>query len=279
MARTVLLDSPNCRATRRPDALSHANPTGSSKRLLNTPRGTTARVDARGRVTSIRDKGGNTISRGPRGERRVETVRADRSRVVSLGSRRGYVERRFDRGDRQYLRRTYVVGGRTYVHVYRGHHYHGAPYYIYVPPYYYAPAYYGWVYNPWPRPVYYRWGWYGNPWYRPYSYYFAPYPVYPYPSLWLTDYLLAEDLRLAYEASDAESYRAGVSQASVIPVAYQSGNQPTGEKPKVNSAVLTPEVKQMIADEVKSVIVGQEKAAASSSSGSSETNSGDELPP
>lgn len=245
---------------------------------LTTPRGTTARVDARGRVTSIRDKGGNTISRGPRGERRVETVRADRSRVVSLGSRRGYVERRFDRGDRQYMRRTYVVGGRTYVRVYRGHYYHGAPYYVYVPPYYYAPAYYGWIYNPWPRPVYYRWGWYGNPWYRPYSYYFAPYPVYPNPSLWLTDYLLAEDLRLAYEASDAESYRAGVSQASVILADYQAGNQHTGEQPKVNSTVLTPEVKQMIADEVKSVIVEQERAA-SSSSGSSETNSGDELPP
>src|ERR1700685_439532 len=119
MARTVLLDSPNCRATRRPAALSHANPTGSSKRLLNTPRGTTARMDARGRVTSIRDKGGNTISRGPRGERKVETVRADRTRVVSLGRRGGYVERPFDRGGRQYVSRTYVVGGQSYARVYR----------------------------------------------------------------------------------------------------------------------------------------------------------------
>jgi len=35
MARTVLLDSPNCRPTRRPAALSQATPTASSKRLLN----------------------------------------------------------------------------------------------------------------------------------------------------------------------------------------------------------------------------------------------------
>jgi hypothetical protein len=34
MARTVLGDSPNCRATRRTGALSHACPTASSKRLL-----------------------------------------------------------------------------------------------------------------------------------------------------------------------------------------------------------------------------------------------------
>jgi YD repeat-containing protein len=245
---------------------------------VTTPRGTTARMDGRGRVTSIRDKGGNTISRGPRGERRVETVRADRSRVVSLGSRTGYVERRFDRGGRQYMRRTYVVGGRTYVHVYRGHYYHGVPYYVYVPPYYYAPAYYGWIYNPWPRPVYYRWGWYGSRWYRPYSYYFAPYPVYPYPSLWLTDYLLAENLRLAYEAGDAESYRGGDSQAEVVLAAYPTGNQRTGDEPNVDSVVLTPELKQMIADEVKSVIVEQEKAARSLS-GSSQTNLADEPPP
>jgi hypothetical protein len=35
MARTVLGTNPNCRATRRTAALSQANPTASSKRLLN----------------------------------------------------------------------------------------------------------------------------------------------------------------------------------------------------------------------------------------------------
>ena len=34
MARTVLVESPNCRATRRAAALSQASPTASSKRLL-----------------------------------------------------------------------------------------------------------------------------------------------------------------------------------------------------------------------------------------------------
>jgi YD repeat-containing protein len=245
---------------------------------VTTPHGTTARMDGRGRVSSIRDQAGNTISRGPRGERRVETVRADRSRIVSFARRGGYVERSFDRVGRQYMSRTYVVGGHTYVHVYRGHYYHGLPYYVYVPPYYYAPAYYGWIYNPWPRPVYYRWGWYSSPWYRPYRYYFVPYPVYPYASLWLTDYALAENLRLAYGGDTSDNYRAGNKEPGIVLSAYRPADQTQGDRSAGDSALLKPEVKQMIADEVKSVIAEQQKAA-SSLSGSSPNNSGGELPP
>lgn len=244
---------------------------------VTTRRGTTARMDSRGQVTSIRDKSGNTISRGPRGERKVETVRADRTRVVTLGRRGGYVERPFDRGGRQYVRRTYVVGGRSYVRVYRGHYYHGRPYYVYVPPYYYAPAYYRWMYGPWPRPVYYHWGWYGSIWYRPYGYYFAPYPVYPYASLWLTDYLIAENLRLAYEADNFNSYQPSDGQAGIALAAYHPANQANGDASKTGSAVLTPQVKQMIADEVKGVIAEQQKAAGSPN-GAAQDGSGDERP-
>jgi hypothetical protein len=229
-------------------------------------------MDGKGRVTSIRDRGGNTINRGPRGERRVETVRADRSRVVSFGRRGGYVERPFERGGRPSVRRTYVVGGRSYAYVYRGHYYHGIPYFVYVPPYYYSPAYYGWIYRPWPRPIYYNWGWYGSPWYRPYGYYFAPYRVYPYAALWLTDYLIAENLRMAYEADQLNSYQSGDQPAGILLAAYRPVDQT-----KSDSAVLTPEVKQKIADEVKGVIADEQKAA-SSPAASTLTNSGEELP-
>jgi hypothetical protein len=236
-------------------------------RAVTTTRGTTAKLDNRGRVTTIRDKGGNTINRGPRGERKVETVRADRSRVVSIGRRGGYVERPFERGGREYMRRTYVIGGISYVHVYRGYHYHGRPYFVYVPPYYYAPAYYGWVFNPWPRPVYYSWGWYGSPWYRPYGYYFAPYPVYPYASLWLTDYLIAENLRLAYEADQLDSFQPGAHSGRIVLAKYHPADQAKADQ----RAGLTPEVKQRIADEVKAVIAEQQKGA--------KAGSGDEVPP
>ena len=247
--------------------------TSGKTRGVTTTRGTTAKLDNRGRVTTIRDKSGNTINRGPRGERKVETVRADRSRVVSIGRRGGYVERPLDRAGRQYLQRTYVMGGVSYVHVYRGYHYHGRPYFLYVPPYYYAPAYYGWVFNPWPRPISYSWGWYGSPWYRPYGYYFTPYRVYPYASLWLTDYLIAENLRLAYEA-DLYSFQADGNAPGVVLAAYYPAGQAKTDQP----VVLTPEVKQRVADEVKAVIADQQKGAGLGSALSS-TSSGDEIPP
>src|SRR5436853_7726288 len=66
---------------------------------------------------------------------------------------------------------------------------------------YYQPVYYGWAYNPWPAPAYYRWGYYNDPWYGNYNYYYQPYPAYPSASPWLTDYILSENLRAAYEAS------------------------------------------------------------------------------
>jgi hypothetical protein len=181
--------------------------------------------------------GGMTINHGVHGARTVVTERADHSRLVNLGAHRGYVEHSFQRNGRVYARRTYVVGGRTYVNVYRTHYYRGGIYYGYVPVYYYHPAFYVWAYDPWAGPVYYRWGWFGDPWYRPYGYYFTPYPVYPSATFWLTDYLIAENLRLAYEdqaAADADAQ---------TPAAEPQGETPTG------SVTLGPDLKQIIAED------------------------------
>lgn len=202
-----------------------------------------------------------TINRGPRGERRIVTVRPDHSRVVTLGPRRGYVERRYNRGGREYMRRTYVHGGRTYAHVYRPYYYRGAAYYRYVPAYYYRPVYYGWAYNPWASPVYYRWGWYGDPWYQPYGNYFSPYAVYPSAAFWLTDYLIAENLRAAYESQLAANAAASAQ--------YQ-------EQPQGGSVTLTPEVKQLVADEVKRQLAAEQQAA---SRPNSQSASDEDVPP
>src|SRR5216684_3230241 len=126
-----------------------------------------------GKPTFIRDeKRGITIDHGQHGERRIVTEHRDannrlQSRVVTAGPNHGFVERRFERGGHEYVRRTYVYEGRTNVTVYRTYYYNNVAYYHYVPAYYYAPRYYGWAYNPWPAPVYYTWGWYGDPWFRP----------------------------------------------------------------------------------------------------------------
>ena len=85
-------------------------------------------------------------------------------------------------------------------HYYRGYSFHGASINVYAPVRYYPAGFYGWAYNPWGVPVAYAWGFRGNPWFGYYGFYFAPYPVYSNASLWLTDYMISNDLAAAYEA-------------------------------------------------------------------------------
>lgn len=195
-----------------------------------------------------------SVQHGYYGERHVETIRADHSRVVSYGGGRGFVERPM--GRRGYVSRTYVYGGRTYVHVYHSYMFRGIAYYGYVPPVYYAPVFYGWAYNPWPRPIVFGWGWRGNPWFGFYGGFFAPAPYYPTASLWLTDYLLAEDLRMAYDARQA---------ALAAQTAQYDAPPPVPADPN-GTVMLTPAVKQAIAEEVRQQL-DAERAAASQQNG------------
>ena len=90
-------------------------------------------------------------------------------------------------------------------------------------PYWYTP-----VGVPIYHPFRYSWGWNNYPWYRHRAYYWQPYPLYPAPSYWVTDWLVAayiadqyamaaaaaqtrEEVRLARE--DAERARIVAEQA------------------------------------------------------------------
>jgi hypothetical protein len=148
---------------------------------------------------------------------------------------------------RAYVQRTYVVNNVRYSRVYARYNYRGAPYYRYAPAAYYRPAFYGYAARPWPGPVVFGWGWGGAPWFGFYAGYFAPAPAYPEPSLWLTDFLLAENLKAAYDAQAA----AQAQGAPPPPPAEAGGDQ----------GALTPEVKQLIAQEVQARI-DEERAAA-----------------
>jgi len=236
------------------------------------------------------------IEHSAHGQRRIETVHNGR-RVVSMGGRRGYMERPYlNRGGRTYVQRTYYVGGRSYVYAYRTYYYGGAPYYGYAPAYYYQPVYYGWAYNPWPAPAYYRWGYYNDPWYGNYNYYYQPYPAYPSASPWLTDYILSENLRAAYEASlagkasplrapfnqsedltaslwSSDSLIAGNLDAAYGAALYMSAGKESGS---ASQAQLSPEVKQALAEEVKQQIAADKSSAETSQQAASK---GDELPP
>jgi hypothetical protein len=168
--------------------------------------------------------------------------------LVSTGPNSGYSQHAYmNRNGRVYVQRTYVIGGRTNVYVYNRFSYRGAFYFGYVPGYYYRPAFYDWSYNPWRNPVHYRWEWWGAAWYAPYGYYFAPAPYYPVASLWLTDYLLAESLRAGYDVSAAQQ---------------PAHNGPPPDQSAAQNTVLTPEIKQAIAEEVKREIDAERAAAA-----------------
>jgi hypothetical protein len=221
---------------------------------VTTSKGVTAKLDAHGHPAAIHDGHGTSISRGPHGERRVETVHSDHSRLVSTGRHSGYDERRFTRGGQEYARRSYYDNGHYYARVYLPYYYGGYPYYGYIPPLYYGPAYYGWVYNPWAVPVAFTWGWYGAPWYAPYGYYFYPYPVYPAPAFWLTDYAIAASLRAG--AEEAESGSLESEPGFVLASAH-----PDEQKKDGGSVVMTKELKDSIAKQVK-IIIADEKAAA-----------------
>jgi hypothetical protein len=209
-------------------------------------------TNARGEVHRIEAPRGlaggkMVVNRGPGGGRIVETGRPG-ARVVSYGAHRGFVERAVA-GRPGYISRTYVVGGRSYAHVYREYRYNGVGYYQYVPALYYGPSFYGWAVTPWGAPM--RYAWFGlatpAPWFGFYAGYFTPYPMYASPDLWLTDYLLAENLRLAYE-----SQQAGNAGQAPPPL---SNMEPT-------AATLSPEMKALVADEVRQQLAEERAAAA-----------------
>jgi hypothetical protein len=170
--------------------------------------------------------------------------------VVSYGPHRGFVERGLV-GRPGYISRTYVVGGRSYARVYHQYGYRGYAYYRYVPAYYYHPRFYGWALGPWGTPV--RYAWYTPvtpaPWFGFYAGYFTPYPVYASPSLWLTDYVIAANLQLAYESQQQP-------EGSPAPPPVAAADESS----------LTPDVKAAIADEVRQQLQAEQAAAAAPAS-------------
>jgi hypothetical protein len=282
-------------ASRTTTTAAHRGPP-TTTRQIKTRSGASVQASYKGGHVRTIQAHNMKIEHSAHGQRRIETVHNGR-RVVSMGGHRGYMERPYlNRGGRTYVQRTYYVGGRSYVYAYRTYYYGGAPYYGYAPAYYYQPVYYGWAYNPWPAPAYYRWGYYNDPWYGNYNYYYQPYPAYPSASPWLTDYILSENLRAAYEASlagkanplrapfnqsedltaslwSSDSLIAGDLSAAYGAALYMSAGK---ESASASQAQLSPEVKQALAEEVKQQIAADKSSAETSQQAASK---GDELPP
>ena len=233
----------------------HSVSAGSANRSMpvgvhetHTPAGNTVTTRPNGHPRDVYNAGrGVQVHHDLNGNRIVSVDRLDHSHVVADRWGHGYVERGYAYHGHDYARRSYYYHGRYYDRYYRNYYYRGYPVAVYAPVYYYPPAFYGWVYNPWPAPVVYGWGWAGSPWYGYYGAYFTPYPVYPSAAFWLTDYMISTSLAAAYqEQVDAQA----ASQAL-----------PAGQ------SYVTPEIKQMISDEVSRQIALENQEAQQNSKG------------
>ena len=200
------------------------------------------RMRTNGKVSDVHDvKRGIEIHHGLNGGRTVTMERSDHSRAVFEKGRGGFVERPYNFRGHDFDRRTYVYGGRTYDHFYHGYRFRGLDIHVYAPSRYWGRSYYGWAYSPWREPVRYRWGWMGNPWYRHFGFYFSPYPVYASAAFWLTDYMISQELEEAYAAQQDSGVMYG--------------------DPSEGAAPLSPEIKQMIADEVRNQLALENQEA------------------
>jgi hypothetical protein len=231
-------------------------------RQVSLKGGGTAHIRPNGQIRSV-NRNGMQIQHGLHGGRTVVSTH-NGARVVTTGRHGGYVQRNYvSRNGHTYVSRTYVVNNVSYTSVYRSYGYGGyCCYYGYAPAYYYNPGYYGWAYNPWPAPAPYAWGWGGAPWYGYYGGYFEPYPVYPSAAFWLTDYLVAASLQAAFAAqAEANAYLSPLG--SDFPLVASMGPIPAAESAKV---ALTPEVKNLLAEEVKAQLAADQAEAAAKKS-------------
>ena len=187
-----------------------------------------------GSVRASQIRGEHAVYHGPAGRRGYERQLPGGRRIYADGRGRGYIHNEYMYGGHRVYQRVYYANGVAYPRYYNPYVYGGVELAVYAPARYYAPAFYGWAYNPWAVPIAFSFGFAAAPWYGYYGGYFTPYPVYASPSLWLTDYMVAQSLQQSYQAQqDAMAQQ----QQQMQPQAF--------------AAPMTPDVKQQIAEEVK----------------------------
>jgi len=215
-------------------ALGHPGPIGSHDRVA--PNGSVVRMRADGHPMDVHDaRRGMDIHHNLGGGRLVVMDRPDHSRLYFEHGRPGYIAHPYLFHGHDYYRRSYYFNGHAYDRFYNHYAYRGIYLDVYAPAHYYGVGFYGWAYHPWARPVPYAWGFAAAPWHRHYGAYFVPYPVYDRPSLWLTDYLISTSLAAAYEAHAAAQAQAEAAGAAPM-------------------APLTPEAKELVANEIQGEI-------------------------
>ncbi len=185
------------------------------ERVVNTQGGGQRIYDRGGRLRFASANGMN-IQRGPGGARIVSSIRPDGSRVTVWPGGNGWVQHPFSYRGIDYARRTYVVHSVQYSRFYRVYSWGGQRFNIYTPVSYYPSMYYWSLGRMWGSPAF-SWGWQSAGWYGSYGRAFTPYSTYYTPSMWLTDYTLANGMDAAYQQDQADG-SANEQPAPVVPV-------------------------------------------------------------
>jgi len=175
-------------------------------------------------------KNGMLIHHGLDGSRRIVVDRPDRSRIVATSRGIQYVQHPYTFGGHSFDHRTFYVQGHLFHQLYRPYNYGGTNLDVYATPRFYEPKFYQWATGRFNAPQPFAWGYTANPppWFAYYKGYFTPEAKYTNPLAWLTDFLLASSLERSY-----------------------STEHPASETPPADgSPAITPQVKQLLADDV-----------------------------
>jgi hypothetical protein len=241
--------------------------TASNGRNFNLrPNGTLASYSGHGQAATFRGDGHLAslhtshidVARGPRGQRTIVSERPG-GKLVSTGKGRGYLEHPVSYHGHNYTQRTYVHGDHRFTREYSHYSFHGREFNQYVPHVTFVPAFYGWAYYPWGAPVPYGWGWAGSPWFDFYAGFFSPWDSYPDGASWLTDFFLGQILQDGYPA-DAQA--GGIGQPADDNAAGADAQLAEDNTSAPADTPITPDIKQMIAEEVKQQLAFENAAAA-----------------
>jgi hypothetical protein len=223
------VNQPTGHAVHSQTFVGHPGPAGSIE--TKNRNGDIVRKAADGSVIDVHSpRNGMLIHHSLDGNRKVIVERPDRSRVVASSRGIQYVQHPYTFGGHSYDHRTFYVQGHLFHQLYRPYNYGGTNLDVYATSRYYEPKFYQWATTPMRTPEPFTWGYTTNPppWFAYYKGYFTPEPTYTSPLLWLTDFLFASSLSTHYATA-----------------------QPAADaQPADTSRGITPEVKQMVADEV-----------------------------
>jgi hypothetical protein len=227
--------------------LGHPGPLGSTETNRG---GKIVRRAADGSVLDISSpKNDMTIHHGLDGSRRVLVDHPDGSHIFAPGKGRAYVEHPYLYQAQPFVQRTFVDQGRVTHQFYRPYNYEGTNLDVYAPQRYYSPAVYHWATTNYSTPQVPAWNYTATPapWFDYYKGYFQPESSYASPTGWLTDFVLATSLINSYNAHHPPS----VAAASAAAAPQGGSASAAAPPPPVNTApIVSPEVKELVADQV-----------------------------